>query len=339
MGDALATYLGKQTDPARMKPLAGDASARRYFRLLGDDGTTLVVMDCAAEPDTLARFIAVGGVLEHLGITVPRVESVDAGAARAAIEDFGDARVGRLIDEGGAGKGEIPGKTALYALATDVLIRIHEQFKPGHHDSGLSLPRYDAALFASQASLVAETLLPALTGKRPSESAVADLVSAFETVLARAEDFGISLLLRDYHADNLMYLPHRQGVAKCGVIDFQDAGTGPRVYDLVSLLQDARRDVGAEIEKAMISRYLARFPSLPREGFEESYNAVAAQRHMRILAVFTRLARERGKPQYLAFMPRVWRQLLTALEAPALVPVRDWMEKNLGAENFGKTPS
>jgi aminoglycoside/choline kinase family phosphotransferase len=142
-----------------------------------------------------------------------------------------------------------------------------------------------------------------------------------------------TLALRDYHVDNLMLLPDRPGIQGCGLLDFQDAVTGPPGYDLVSLLEDARRDVPAALRRAMTERYLAAFPALDREAFLRSAAILAAQRNCKIIGIFTRLWRRDGKPQYLAHIPRVWRLLEQDLRQPALAPVARWIDRHLPRES------
>ena len=137
------------------------------------------------------------------------------------------------------------------------------------------------------------------------------------------------LVLRDYHVDNLMLLPGRAGVKACGLLDFQDAVIGPATYDLVSLLEDARRDVPPRLQSAMIERYLAAFPALDRQNFAASYAVMGAQRNAKIVGIFTRLCRRDGKPHYLRHIPRVWRLLEQDLQHPALTPIRVWIDRHL----------
>ena len=136
-------------------------------------------------------------------------------------------------------------------------------------------------------------------------------------------------MLRDYHVDNLMLLPDRSGVQGCGLLDFQDAVCGPPSYDLVSLLEDARRDVPAELRWRMTDRYLAAFPALDRAAFLKSAAILAAQRNCKILGIFTRLWKRDGKPHYLFHIPRLWRLLEQDLRHPALAPLARWLDHHL----------
>ena len=140
-----------------------------------------------------------------------------------------------------------------------------------------------------------------------------------------------TLVLRDYHVDNLMLLPGRDGVRGCGLLDFQDALSGPASYDLASLLEDARRDVPATLRAAMTERYLAAFPEIDGGAFRRSAAILAAQRNAKIIGIFTRLARRDGKPRYLRHIPRVWRLLENGLREPALRSIAGWPDLHLPA--------
>ena len=149
-----------------------------------------------------------------------------------------------------------------------------------------------------------------------------------------------TLVLRDYHVDNLMWLTGRDGVAACGLLDFQDAVAGPRAYDLMSLLEDARRDIDTALTADMLARYRAAFPDLEapgpgRDAFDTVYAVLAAQRHAKVIGIFTRLCRRDAKADYLVHIPRVWRLLERNLADPALAPVRDWFERHVAPDRRG----
>jgi aminoglycoside/choline kinase family phosphotransferase len=157
----------------------------------------------------------------------------------------------------------------------------------------------------------------------------AEYLDLWRTLLPQAALPLDTLVLRDYHVDNLMLLPDRSGVQGCGLLDFQDAVCGPPSYDLVSLLDDARRDVPADLRRRMTERYIAAFPSLDRAPFLQSAAILAAQRNCKILGIFTRLWRRDGKPRYLVHLPRIWRLLERELTHPALTPVARWLDRHL----------
>jgi len=156
-----------------------------------------------------------------------------------------------------------------------------------------------------------------------------EYLALWRNLLPVARGVPSSLVLRDYHVDNLMVLPGRSGVAACGLLDFQDAVIGPRSYDLVSLLEDARRDVPGALAEAMLARYLAAFPELDRRAFAASFAVLAAQRNCKIVGIFTRLCVRDGKPIYLRHIPRVWRLIATDLRHPELAPMARWLDRHL----------
>jgi N-acetylmuramate 1-kinase len=170
---------------------------------------------------------------------------------------------------------------------------------------------------------------PAALGKPLAAGLRDEYLDLWRMVLPQAALPAETLVLRDYHVDNLMLLPDRSGVQVCGLLDFQDAVCGPPSYDLVSLLEDARRDVPAELRLRMIERYLRAFPTLDREAFLRSAAILAAQRNCKILGIFSRLWRRDGKPRYLAHLPRVWRLLEQDLAHPALAQIARWLDRHL----------
>ncbi len=299
------------------KPLAADASFRRYFRV-ERDGESAVLMDAPPPQEDLRAFHQVQRLLLDLGLSAPRPIRVDEAAGLMLLEDLGDRTFTRALAEG-APEGE------LYRLAVDLLIALHRQFSPDMTAAG-GLPPYDDARLLDEALLLTDWYLPALDRAPAPESRDA-YIDAWRQVLAAARGVPDSLVLRDYHVDNLMVVEGRGGVASCGLLDFQDAVLGPVTYDLVSLLEDVRRDVSPELVTELRARYLAGFPGLDRAAFEASYAVLGAQRNAKIIGIFTRLCRRDGKPDYLRYIPRTWRLLEGDLAHPALDPVADWFAR------------
>ena len=197
--------------------------------------------------------------------------------------------------------------------------------------SGLpTLPPYDEARFLAEAALLVDWYAPEVLGTPLAPAAREDYLACWRDILHQAMLPGPTLVLRDYHADNLMLLPGRPGVAACGLLDIQDALLGPASYDLVSLLKDARRDVSPALRATMTERYLAAFPDLDRLMFLRSGAILAAQRNCKILGIFTRLWRRDGKPAYLPHIARIWRLIEEDVERePALRPIADWLDRRL----------
>ncbi len=318
---AVAAFLDRHgLGRAERRLLAGDASARRYERVARPDGSTVILVDTPFPADDLTPFIAIGRLLAELGLSAPEVLAADEGAGLALLEDFGDDTLSRLLDGGEDAR-------ALYALAADVLAELHRRFRPERAD-GLALPRFDAGLFLDQVMLFADVYMPAATGRPPAPGDRARLEAAWAGALGALEGVPDSLLLRDHHVDNVIRLP-RPGVRAAGLLDFQNAGIGPVAYDLVSLLEDARRDVPDDLAAAMTARYLAAFPDLDPAAFARASAVLGAVRHARVVAVFTRLALRDGKRGYLAHLPRVWRLLERRLAAPELAEVAAWFDRHL----------
>ncbi|MBP2301888.1 aminoglycoside phosphotransferase family protein [Azospirillum picis] len=306
-------------DAAR-EPLAGDASARRYERLRRPDGSTLILVDTPVPAEDLVPFVAIGAELAAIGLSVPAILAADVDRGLALQEDFGNETFSRLL-AGGADP------RPLYALATDALIVLHRGWPAGAAPR-LRLPAYDAALFVEQTRLFLDAYCPVALGRPLNGDERSGFETAWSAVLEPVCAGAPSLLLRDYHVDNLMRLP-RPGTAAAGLIDFQSAGWGPRAYDLVSLLEDARRDVAPDLAEAMAARYLAAFPETDADTFRRAMAVLGAARHTRIVAIFVRLAVTQGRRSYLVHLPRVWRLLEAQLAKPALGPVAAWFDRHL----------
>jgi N-acetylmuramate 1-kinase len=296
---------------ASCEALTGDASTRQYFRLR--DGTrTAVLMDASRNPECVAPFLRIDRHLEQLGFSVPTLFAWEAGHGFILLEDFGDATFTRLLEQESR-------QTELYALATDILIALHK--------NGQAIPE---GLRAYRADKMLEDIELFLEWRTPgiSEQAREEFRSAWSRALPVAHQVPASLLLRDFHVANLMLLPDRAGLRRGGLLDFQDAYQGPITYDLISLLEDARRDVPGDLREEMIGRYLGQFPGLEAGWFRTSMAILAAQRHTRVLGIFERLSQREGKHDYKKLhSPRIERMLRQALNHPGLAEVRRWFDR------------
>ena len=301
---------------AEILPLAGDASFRRYFRVV-DGNRTAVLMDAPPPHEDPRPFVAVAEWLASVGLSAPQILAHDLQRGLLLLGDFGDWRLRDWLDDNPEAEREV------YTLATDVLIHLH-----GHPPmEGLRPHGLDQWL--EELKLFTEWYCPAL-GLDVDEDAYR---AAWTEVLAPVAGDGLSpvTVLRDYHAENIMLVGDREGVAHFGLLDFQDAVAGHPAYDLASVLEDARRDVSPEIEREMIDRYIA--ATGHDEAFERAYWALAAQRNTRILGVFTRLWKRDNKPHYRRFQPRMWGLLERDLEQVHLKPIRDWFDANVPPEH------
>jgi N-acetylmuramate 1-kinase len=303
-------------------PLAGDASFRRYYRLTRERRTA-VLMDASPPQEDVGRYVFIARLLRRLGFSAPEVLAEDRREGFLLLEDFGDETYTRLLDRG-------HDESTLYGLAVDTLVALQHAVGPS---VSAKLPAYDMARLLVEASLLADWYRPAVLGVPLEAEARTEYLALWQAVLPLAEVFPPTLVLRDYHIDNLMLLADRPGVCGCGLLDFQDAVRGQPSYDLVSLLEDARRDVPAALQREMTERYCAASPGLDRQAFRRSAAILAAQRNCKILGLFTRLWKRDGKPQYLAHIPRVWRLLDEELRHPALAPIAQWLDRYLPPES------
>lgn len=296
---------------ATQTPLAGDASARRYARLWRDPETAILMDD--PEGDT-ALFARLARHLRALGLSAPRILAEAPG--KLLLEDLGDGLIARLCTD-------VATEKRLYLCATDALIGLHR------HPPAADLPVADAKRLAQMTDLAFDCYAKAAQPK-DYDDARADTIAAFEGILAQhAPDCDV-MVLRDYHAENILWLPDRKAEARAGLLDFQDALVGHRAYDLVSLIEDARRDLRPGIAETCIRHYVGA-TGINDGPFRAALAVLGAQRNLRILGVFARLAASRGKPGYVDLIPRVWAHLQADLEHPALTPVAPLLKAMLPA--------
>lgn len=296
---------------AHIRPLAGDASNRRYLRLEGAAGHA-VLMD--APPNTgedTAPFVKVTGWLRDHQYSAPTIRAADTSAGLLLLEDLGDALYAAELRDN-------PGQEhRLYAAAVDLLADLAQSPPPSW------APPYDQATLDREAALFAEWWLPAAGVIDPK--ARDELLSHVHAITSPLADCRDVMVLRDYHAENLVWLPGRDLHERVGLLDYQDALAGHPAYDLVSLLEDARRDTSGALQKNMLERYLSARHDLDPDAFMAAYAALGAQRNLKIIGIFARLALRDGKARYLDLIPRVWAHLLCDLEHPNLSTLRAWL--------------
>lgn len=298
---------------AAVVPLAGDASFRRYFRVV-DGHRRAVLMDAPPPHEDPRPFIAVAEHLVGQGFAAPTILARDLDQGLVLIEDFGDLRLKEHLDENPAEEVEV--YTRAVALLADL-----------HRLPAADVPPYDREVYQREAGLLTEWYCPVVGLPVDAES----YIRAWDAVLPIVEHSAspVVTVLRDYHAENVMLIdrPQARGL---GLLDFQDALAGHPAYDLVSLLQDARRDVSPVVEAAMLDHY--RTLANPPADFDAAYAVLGAQRNAKIIGIFTRLWKRDGKPRYLSFLPRMWGLLERDLAHPALAPVADWFDAYIPAE-------
>jgi aminoglycoside/choline kinase family phosphotransferase len=300
---------------ARIEPLAGDASFRRYFRVVNGERTA-VLMDAPPPHEDPRPFVAVAEWLTGVGLNAPPIIGRDLDKGLLLLGDFGSARLRETLDTDPQRERE------LYELATDVLVHLHR------HPPMTGLRVHGLDQWLDELTLFTDWYCPAVG----IEVDVDSYRAAWRAALGPVQDDGLEpvTVLRDYHAENVMLDAGREGIAHFGLLDFQDAVVGHPAYDLASVLEDARRDVPPELERAMIDRYVSATGCDGR--CERAYWALAAQRNTRILGVFTRLWKRDNKPHYTAFQPRMWGLLERDLDRPDLAPVREWFDENVPTE-------
>jgi N-acetylmuramate 1-kinase len=347
---ALEDFL-RRTDYAEAVAayLQGDASARSYARLAAS-GRNAILMNAPKQPDgppiwdgkpysalvhlaeDVKPFVAVDLYLRGCGYSAPEIYAHDLDRGFLLLEDLGDR-----VYTAEAARG-VP-LEELYEPAVDLLVSLAAEPAPSAlsipGDGAYQLPPYDRGALMTELDLLVDWFWPAIHGKPAPEAlraAYRELWLPFLDALAEADS---GLVLRDYHSPNLVWLPDREGLKRVGLLDFQDALIGPRAYDLVSLLQDARLDVPAPLEARLLDRYCAAREaadkSFSAEQFRALYALLGAQRNSKILGIFSRLAKRDGKRAYLAHMPRVARYLERCLSHPSLRPLLSWYQAQLPA--------
>lgn len=297
--------------------VAGDASNRKYERLTKPSGETLILMDAPPDKGEDVRpFIAIAEHLRQTGLSAPAILHRDEICGFLLIEDLGDDLFKQVIAR------DPLLELTLYETSVDVLTTLHIAPMP-------SLAPYDTTTMTTFAARAYEWYLFGLTGEKNTPEQ-AKFEQIMIDLLAPLEKIQPVLIQRDYHAENLLWLPEREGPARVGLLDFQDAMSGHPAYDLVSILQDARRDVSPEIETKMTARYLAQNPQDETE-FLAAYAILGVQRNMRIIGAFARLCIDLGKPAYIDLIPRVWEFVERNLTHPALAPIAPHIYKTIPA--------
>ncbi len=328
---------------ALVTPFPGDASTRSYFRLDGPKGGA-ILMDAPAGAEApaapanatpeeraalgynaLARlagpntaaFAALANAFKARDFSAPHILEADLDAGFLILEDLGDDLYARVIPEG---RNELE----LYLAAAETLGAIYRssfEAEPSAFGKSWRIESYDETALLTETELFLDWYAPE-HGSAPSSAGRQDWIKAWQAVLPALKAHAPGLILRDYHAENLIWLPDREAEARVGLLDFQDALFGHPAYDLISLLEDARRDVSPEIVAPVTDRFFAAAGLADREAFDAAAAILAAQRNAKILGIFVRLARRDGKPKYLDLLPRVARHFVRDISHPALAPVR-----------------
>lgn len=281
-----------------------------------------MVMDAPPPKEDVRPFIAIDEILRSIGLLAPKIYAADIERGLLLLEDFGDETFTRILGK------DPDSERRLYETAVDTLIHLQQRFEPHQ-----SIPVLDGPRLLEEVQLFTQWYLPDIAPMATNDEVLQSFIQVWRAALSDVGEWPVSLVLRDYHVDNLMIVEIGENETACGLLDFQDASVGSVLYDLVSLLQDARRDISPALEGAMIARYQRAFPALPVENFEAHYALLGVQRNVRILGVFTRLARRDGKTGYLQHMSRLWRLVETGLQHSALSRLQNWFEEYVPVQN------
>lgn len=300
---------------------AGDASFRSYDRLTTSEGHTAIVMDAPPEKEDVRPFLNVRAYYEDEGYRVPALLAADEANGLLLLEDLGNSSYSSVLRK------DLAGEQVLYTTACSVLAA-----KLDAGCKGITVPHYDTAVLQREAGLLTEWFLPLLMGDTTrSKEAGEAFTQAFTSVIEEAYTKPRVLVHRDFHADNLFWLQDGHGIRRVAMLDFQDALLGHPAYDMVSLLEDARRDVSPAVVKHCIKHFLS-LTQLDKSDFMQAYAFFGMQRNAKILGIFTRLCQRDGKPHYLHFVPRVWNHFLHDLDHPSNAPLKAWKKQFITAD-------
>lgn len=303
--------------------LAGDASPRKYVRLQ-QNNSTVILMDTPATENP-EQFIEVASLLINQDFSAPQILASDLDKGLVLLEDLQDQTFSRLL-------AETPGKAVdLYPVAVETLISLARAF----HSQPNSVDPYSQEQFMAGIMLFVDWFYPASHGHPLTDEAKASFEALWTKLFDRIDHLPKTLILRDFHVDNLIYLEDRPGIKSCGLLDFQDARWGPMVYDFVSLIDDVRIDISPKVETTCWDKYSEAFP-LFKEGTPERTTAhmLSVSRLIRILGTFTRLAKRDGKTHYLNHMPRIWRLIDKNLNHPDMGALLQWFNEHVSSRTI-----
>ena len=299
-----------------IETLPNDASMRSYERISFSD-KTLLLMNSSQELDSIPPFIKVSEFLEKKGYSVPHIIAKDPKSGLLLLEDFGTYTYTKLLDN----HSNTPLEHDLYQKAVDVLIKLHKE------KINIQLPDYNAEALMKELLLLVDWYFPILNDKPLSSSLRNEYIEIWQEILSRINYKTSCMVLRDYHVDNLMLLNDRIGVKSIGLLDFQDAIMGSYAYDLVSLLEDARRDIHQNLADTMLHYYLNHMPTIDKQKFLTDYAVLGVQRSCKIVGVFCRKTIRDKNNKYLIHLPRVWHYIRRGINTPIMKPLKSWFLK------------
>lgn len=307
-----------------LTPVGEDSAFRRYFRLKKPDGKNVILMETVPEGSPIATpghnmldYVRLSAYLRAIGLNAPEVYEGNENEGYLLLEDFGDLSFKKAQEQG------VADRDTLYALATDVLAWIRQNGKAGD----VELPEYYASHVHTGRRRVIDWYLPAVRGQLNPDGLAEDYLRVWDKIEAGLPPVPTGFLHIDYHFENLMWVEGRQGLGRCGILDFQGAMHGPVPYDLANLLEDARVDVPENLRADMMKRYCQSMTDEERETFQSWYRVLATQFHCRVIGQFIRLAVRDGKPRYLPMIPRLAGYIREGLKDPVLAPLAAWFSQ------------
>lgn len=300
-------------DLYKIDPLKSDCSTRRYYRIFSDLGSH-ILMDSSEDP-SITAFISMGNILKKYNLKSPQIFATDLQAGYLLIEDFGNYSLTKYLQS------NLAEEEKLYRSCTKVLIEIAQASAPDHQ-----IPNYDIKLLNNELEVFCHWYLKQRVDPKTFTKAHVELIEIFGNLFKSLSLLPQVLTLRDFMADNIMVIENEVGLNKIGLIDFQDAAIGACVYDLVSLLEDARRDVSSRVTEKCKSMFRKSL-KLPPDHFESGYAILGLQRNLKIVGIFHRMNLRDNKPSYLGYLPRVWKHILNALSNDIAHPLKQWFCK------------
>jgi N-acetylmuramate 1-kinase len=295
--------------------LPADASFRSYERLVYA-GKSIMLMDAPPDKEKVEAFIKIDEFLFQHQFSVPEIYKQDAANGFLLLEDFGDDTYSKIL------KKSLQNEEYLYRMAVNALCRLHKITPPQD-----MIPQYNEKELLREAMLFIEWYIPCISGDKLPEDLIAEFKEIFSLLISYTKALDDVVVLRDYHADNLMWLEEREGIARVGILDFQDAAIGSPVYDLMSLLRDVRRDVSPKIVDDMINHFLDLNAHISRKDFLASYAILSAQRNLKIMGIVARKIMRDKNSTYLYLLPRAWKYVEIELQHPLLLPLKRWLDK------------
>jgi aminoglycoside/choline kinase family phosphotransferase len=302
--------------PEVIEPIVGDAGLRSYYRIVNNN-VSYIVMDCPSNYCSVKPFIDIANYLRDKGFSAPEIIGRDVDQGFLVIEDFGIVSIKDYLL--GNNESDSSRRKKVYQLIIDLLVSLQAQEIPKN------LQEFDITLLCSELEVFVDWYIPYAYKRELTIQEFEEFVKIWQNILLMQTPMLNSIVLRDYHVENMMYL-EREGVNKLGLLDFQDALYGSPVYDLVSVLEDARIEVSREEALGYIEYFAAR-KEMEMDSVLLNYHILGAQRNSRILGVFARKANRDNDKSYLQYIPRVLKYLEYDLSHSTLEPLKTWFSK------------